>query len=99
MAEVNLTRKAGPRVYRSIGAVAARYSKHPITIDRWMKDPRIKFPPPDLVVNRVRHWLDATLDAFDAAAGKGRTDRAAKTMREGARALDAGNNNTSIKEI
>jgi len=89
-----LTRKAGGKFYRSIGAVAARYGKHPKTIDRWMRSgmaagergngPRVKFPEPDLVVNSVRHWLDATLDQFDAAQrnlarGHSRIDTGAST--------------------
>lgn len=62
-----VTRKPGGKFYRSVGAVAARYSKHPKTIDRWLKDPAVGFPEPDLVIRKVRHWLDATLDEFDEA--------------------------------
>jgi hypothetical protein len=70
-----LTRKPGPRVARSIGAVAAKYEKHPKTVgDRWIRqgvvivpgEPRVKFPDPDLVLNGVRHWFDETTERFDA---------------------------------
>jgi hypothetical protein len=59
--------KEGKR-YRSKGAVAQRYGKHPKTIDRWLNDPKLNFPRPDLVINRREHWLDETLDRFDREA-------------------------------
>jgi hypothetical protein len=67
-----LTRRAGAKIYRTIGALARRYEKHPKTIDRWahegvrVGDEIVPLPPADLVVNGVRHWEDPTLDAFDA---------------------------------
>jgi hypothetical protein len=73
---VTLSRRPGPRIARTIGAIATgRYGKHVKTVgDRWMKKgvtvvpgaPPIKFPPPDLIFNGVRHWYDETVDAFDA---------------------------------
>jgi hypothetical protein len=62
------------KVARTVGAVAKRYEKHPKSIDRWLAKgvrvapgaPPIKFPPPDLILNGVRHWFDETIDRFDA---------------------------------
>jgi hypothetical protein len=44
--------------------VAQRYHVTGRTVDRWLE---IKvLPPPVLVINRVRYWDEAELDAFDA---------------------------------
>ena len=32
-----------------------------MTIWRWQRDPRIQFPPPDLVLNGRRYWKRRTL--------------------------------------
>ena len=53
------------RIYRSTGWVARRYGKSTRTIDRWLRDPQVRFPSPDLIINGRRHWLDETLDKFD----------------------------------
>ena len=45
--------------------VCARYGVHPITIDRWKRDPKLGFPPGYKI--RERNYQDeAELDEFDA---------------------------------
>ncbi len=61
-----LTRRPGEKIWRSVGAVAIRYGCHPRTISRWVADPNVGFPAPELVINKIRHWSDEALDAFDA---------------------------------
>jgi hypothetical protein len=70
-------RKTGGKIYRSSGAVAQRYGKCVRTIDRWLQDTDLKFPPPDLVINGKRLWSDGTLDQFDAK------QKAATRLRSG----------------
>jgi hypothetical protein len=78
-----LTRKPGSKVYRTVGAVAQRYAKHVKTIDRWIAEgvlvcgKRVPFPPSDLTTNHVRHWLDSSLDEFDAAVAAAMRENAA----------------------
>ena len=57
--------------------VATRYSISIRTIDRWMADPKVGFPAPDLVVRSNRFWSETSLVAFerDAAKFARRTDR------------------------
>lgn len=52
-------------VYWSSGMVARRYGKCVRTIDRWLVDPAVNFPNPDLVIHNRRHWTEATLDKHD----------------------------------
>jgi hypothetical protein len=59
--------KTGGKIYRSSGAVAGRYARCTRTISRWLQDPDLKFPQPDLVINGKRLWSDETLDRFDEA--------------------------------
>ena len=45
--------------------VAERYGVHPITLDRWLADPRTRFPAPTLRVNMRRLWAIETLEAWE----------------------------------
>lgn len=42
-----------------------RYRKHGVTIRRWIKDPHVNFPEPDLVVNGHKHWRLSTLTRWE----------------------------------
>lgn len=33
---------------------------------RWMRDDRVRFPAPDVVINRVRYWYRATVRRWQA---------------------------------
>lgn len=44
---------------------ASRYDRTAVTIARWVRDPRIKFPPPDVYINGRGFRKRKTLDAFD----------------------------------
>ena len=52
--------------YRTEGWIARnRYNRHPRTVQRWQRDPRVGFPKPDLEILGVKYWTDETLDRFD----------------------------------
>ena len=53
------------KLYHSRGLVAARYNRNSRTIDRWRRDPRVNFPPPDITLLDRDYWSEETLDAFD----------------------------------
>ena len=52
-------------------AVRARYSVHDVTIWRWMRDPRTKFPKPMYANSRHRLWKLADLEAWEALRKQG----------------------------
>ncbi|HEX9323995.1 MAG TPA: hypothetical protein VF913_18040 [Xanthobacteraceae bacterium] len=70
------SRKLGPhtRIARTVGTIARRLGgKHVKTIDRWEREGvqvapgvRVRLPPPDLTLGRIRHWYDETIDGFVA---------------------------------
>src|SRR5262249_43005042 len=51
--------------YNSRGLVAARYDRNVRTIDRWIRDPRVNFPLPDITLLGRDYWSTLTLDEFD----------------------------------
>jgi hypothetical protein len=46
-------------------AVAKRYGVTVRTVDRWVEDPDVSFPPPDVIINNRRYWTLPTLRAWD----------------------------------
>jgi hypothetical protein len=44
---------------------------------RWQRDPRVMFPPPDVIINNRNYWLDSTVRRFNAA----RVERTAQERR------------------
>jgi len=53
------------KLYRTSGHVAARYGRCVRTLNRWLADPELNFPKPDIIINGKRLWSDETLDRFD----------------------------------
>jgi hypothetical protein len=50
--------------------VCERYGVCDRTIDRWIADPKLGFPPPRYIRKR-RYWEEAQLDAFNRACERG----------------------------
>jgi predicted DNA-binding transcriptional regulator AlpA len=50
-----------PTRYLTGPEVQRRYSINDVSLWRWIRDPRLKFPPPALVVNRRRYWDENSL--------------------------------------
>ncbi len=48
--------------------LAERYGRTVITLNRWLKDENLKFPPPDMIVNGHRLWRDSTVRGWEAGA-------------------------------
>jgi hypothetical protein len=46
-------------------AVCQRYRIVDRTVDRWIKNPNVGFPEPDLEVNGRRYWKESTLQRFE----------------------------------
>jgi hypothetical protein len=49
-------------------AVAQRYGVSIKSIERWIANPSINFPPPSIVINGRRYWKIDVLEAYDRAA-------------------------------
>jgi predicted DNA-binding transcriptional regulator AlpA len=60
-AEANTSRR-----FLTTEQVRKRYNITNQTIWRWLRDPELGFPKPE-TIRRRRYWLEAKLDAFDAA--------------------------------
>ena len=62
-----------PKTYSRIGDVCDRYNVVPMTIHRWMNDPRIAFPQSPIGAGNAatshRFWDDDHLDEFDRRSG------------------------------
>jgi predicted DNA-binding transcriptional regulator AlpA len=54
--------------------VKYRYHKSEMTLWRWVRDPRLKFPPP-VKIGYLNHWRLSDLLAWEA-------ERAAETQRQ-----------------
>ncbi len=64
--------------YYSLSWIARnRYRRHPRTVWRWRRDPRVGFPPPDLTILDREYWTGQTLDEFDASKRAGVCETAA----------------------
>jgi len=51
--------------FLSKAGVARRYNVTPRTVDRWKKNPRLQFPPPDLVINDREYRQIETLESWE----------------------------------
>lgn len=62
------------KTYSRIGDVCDRYNVVPMTIRRWMNDPRIAFPQPAIRAGNAatshRFWDDDHLNEFDRRSGR-----------------------------
>ncbi len=56
------------KTYLTDGLLGARYRRHPRTIKRWRKDPKVRFPEPDLIINGKAYTSVETADTFDERA-------------------------------
>jgi predicted DNA-binding transcriptional regulator AlpA len=54
------------KTYLTGPQIQGRYSVTKMTIHRWLGDPRLGFPRP-FKINMRNYWLEADLDAWDAA--------------------------------
>jgi predicted DNA-binding transcriptional regulator AlpA len=79
---MNLNKHDGPPAGNSPGAISsehflqanrvwARYGVSFMTINRWIKDERIAFPPP-VYMGRLRFWKIADLEAWEAQQPRSR---------------------------
>lgn len=64
---LGFTRDFHGKRYFTCGLVAARYRRNPRTIKRWLADPDLGFPAPDLTIHGKSYWSEEALDAFDDA--------------------------------
>ena len=51
--------------YLTAKAVRLRYDTNDMSIWRWIRDERIAFPPPSLIVSRNRYWKLSELVAWE----------------------------------
>jgi hypothetical protein len=51
--------------YLSKSGLAHRYNVTTRTVDRWKVDPRLNFPPPDLVINQREYRKVATVERWE----------------------------------
>jgi hypothetical protein len=51
--------------FLSKAGIAHRYNVDPRTVDRWKKNPKLGFPPPDLVINQREYRKVATIEAWE----------------------------------
>lgn len=51
--------------YHSDQGLAKRYGRTTRTIKRWKKDPRLKFPPADLIINNREYREDTTIETWE----------------------------------
>jgi hypothetical protein len=54
----------GKRYLTNLG-LARRYSVTPRTIDRWRMNPKLQFPPPDMVVNDREYRQEETMEVWE----------------------------------
>ncbi len=45
--------------------LAERYGRSVYTLNRWLKDKNLGFPPPDMVINGHRLWKASTVQAWE----------------------------------
>ncbi|HEX9323759.1 MAG TPA: hypothetical protein VF913_16820 [Xanthobacteraceae bacterium] len=63
----------GDRFY-SAGWIARKiFGRHPRTLNRWRKDPRVGFPPADAVILGRRYWRGRTIAAFEQHLAQSKT--------------------------
>jgi hypothetical protein len=58
------------------GKVAARYDRHIRSIDRWLDNPAVGFPQPDLCVNSRRFWRVSTLRRWEISQATSKAEAA-----------------------
>jgi hypothetical protein len=64
--------------YLPAGAVRARYKICDVTLSRWMRNPRVKFPEPALRPNsRSRLWRLTDIEQWEAARAESGADASA----------------------
>jgi hypothetical protein len=51
--------------YLSKSGLAHRYSVTTRTVDRWKANPKLEFPPPDLVINQREYRKLETIEAWE----------------------------------
>ena len=51
--------------YLSKSGLAHRYNVTTRTVDRWKADPRLNFPPPDLVINQREYRKVTTVEQWE----------------------------------
>jgi hypothetical protein len=56
---------AGGVDYLSKIGLAHRYSVSTRTVDRWKDNPKLNFPPPDLVINQREYRKVTTIEAWE----------------------------------
>jgi DNA-binding transcriptional regulator YiaG len=56
---------AGGVDYLSKTGLAHRYNVSTRTVDRWKDNPKLEFPPPDLVINQREYRKVATIEAWE----------------------------------
>jgi hypothetical protein len=56
---------AGGVDYLSKAGLAHRYSVSTRTVDRWKANPKLEFPPPDLVINAREYRKVTTIEAWE----------------------------------
>jgi hypothetical protein len=51
--------------YLSKAGLAHRYNVTTRTVDRWKDNPKLEFPPPDLVINQREYRKVTTVEAWE----------------------------------
>jgi len=51
--------------FLSKAGLAHRYNVDPRTVDRWKKNSKLNFPPPDLVINQREYRKVTTIEAWE----------------------------------
>ena len=65
--------------YATISTVARYFALTKRTLDRWLHNPEIAFPPPDLVVAGHRYWRKTTYENWRPAASQVEVEPTAPT--------------------
>jgi DNA-binding transcriptional regulator YiaG len=55
----------GDTDYLSKSGLAHRYNVTVQTVDRWKKNPKLNFPPPDLIINSREYRKVATIETWE----------------------------------
>ena len=56
---------ADPHAHLTGDLLAERYNTTRRTIDRWRDDPRLNFPPPDIIIFRRKFWRLETIQEWE----------------------------------
>jgi hypothetical protein len=51
--------------YLSDQGLAERYGRTPRTIKRWKKNPKLDFPPADIIINNREYREDTNIEAWE----------------------------------